>query len=77
MFVLRPWLRFYASLLATSASLSNGEQKTVESMIQYIENKGFTDEVFLLRRLASFRSNDHWLNASVEKENAFAATNYP
>ena len=24
-----------------------------------------------------FRSNDNWLNASIEKENAYAATNFP
>jgi hypothetical protein len=27
--------------------------------------------------VAVFRANDNWLNASVEKENAYAATNYP
>lgn len=45
--------------------------------IELLEAKGFTDEVFLLRNVAAFRSNDNWLNASVEKENAYAATNFP
>lgn len=31
----------------------------------------------MLRYFTVFRSNDHWLNASVVKENAYAATNFP
>ena len=31
----------------------------------------------MLENLAVLRSNDNWLNASVAKENAYAATNFP
>lgn len=68
---------FYASLVFSAESLSYEQRKTVDSAIAILEEKGFSDEVFLLRRIAVFRSNDNWLNASVTKENAFAATNFP
>lgn len=53
------------------------EKAQVRKAIQILEEKGFTEEVFLLNYLTSFRANDHWLNASIEKENAYAATNFP
>lgn len=68
---------FYASLVHSAAPLSAEQYSTVSSAIDLLEAKGFSDEVFLLRTAAAFRSNDNWLNASVEKENAFAATNFP
>ena len=68
---------FYVSLVFSAKGLSYEERKSVYSAIDIIENKGFTEEAFLLRRIAVFRSNDNWLNASVAKENAFAATNFP
>lgn len=68
---------FYFSLLVSANKLTYDEKKTVERAISLLENKGFSDEVFLLKYLAAFRSNDNWLNASVEKENAYAATNFP
>lgn len=68
---------FYLSLIFSAKKLSYDERKTVESGIALLESKGFADEVFLLRHITAFRSNDHWLNASVEKENAYAATNFP
>lgn len=68
---------FYASLIFSADRLSLDEQAQLETAIGLLEQKGFHDEVFLLRRFAVFRSNDNWLNASVEKENAYAATNFP
>lgn len=68
---------FYASLIYSAAPLSAEEHSRVVSAIELLEAKGFDDEVFLLRNIAAFRNNDNWLNASVEKENAFAATNFP
>ena len=68
---------FYASLVHSAAPLTAEQHSTVSSAIDLLEAKGFSDEVFLLRTTAAFRSNDNWLNASVEKENAFAATNFP
>lgn len=70
-------LGFYLSLIFTSSPLSKDEKAEVNKAIQVLGNKGFSSEVFLLKYLTSFRSNDNWLNASVEKENAYAATNYP
>lgn len=70
-------LGFYLSLLMTSNTLKGDQKKTVETAINLLENKGFDDEVFLLRYVTNYRANDNWLNASTRDENAFAATNYP
>lgn len=68
---------FYISLLFSAASLSYEQKKTVERSMRVLEEKGFSNEAFILKRLAVFRGNDNWLNASVAKEGAFAATNFP
>jgi hypothetical protein len=68
---------FYSSLLLSADALSTDERERVEAAIRILDEKGFSEEVFLLRHLAAFRANDNWLNASVEKENAYAATNFP
>lgn len=68
---------FYVSLVFSASSLSYEQRKAVERSVQLLEEKGFSDEAFMLKRLAVFRSNDNWLNASVAKESAFAATNFP
>lgn len=61
-----------------TASPLNGEEKAVvERGVKILDEKGFSDEVFLLRHLTVFRGNDNWLNASTRLENAYAATNYP
>lgn len=70
-------LGFYASLLMSAKSLASNERAEVLSAIQHLKASGFNDEAFLLKNLATYRSNDNWLNASVPKENAFAATNFP
>ena len=57
--------------------MSYQEKKAVEASIKILEAKGFSGEAFLLNYLTAFRANDNWLNASVPKENAFAATNFP
>ncbi len=64
-------------MIFTSKPLSFDEKQTVKNAIKVLDEKGFSNEVFLLNYLTSFRSNDHWLNASVEKESAYAATNFP
>lgn len=68
---------FYSSLIFTASPLSVNEHANVDSAIFYLEKRGFINEAFLLKDIATFRNNDNWLNASVPKENAFAATNYP
>lgn len=68
---------FYLSLIFSASKLQYNEKQKVEEAIKVLENKGFNNEVFLLNYLTAFRSNDNWLNASVEKENAYAATNFP
>jgi hypothetical protein len=70
-------LGFYLSLIFSAARLTYDEKKIVEPAIAVIKQKGFSDEAFLLEYVTAFRSNDNWLNASVEKENAYAATNFP
>jgi hypothetical protein len=68
---------FYASLILSADPLGSAQHGQVQAAIRHLEQKGFADEVFLLKRLTVFRANDNWLNASVEKENAYAATNFP
>lgn len=70
-------LGFYLSMVFTSDPLKPVERQSINKAIAILDAKGFSREVFLLNYLTSFRGNDHWLNASVEKENAYAATNYP
>ena len=70
-------LGFYLSMILTSASLKYEEKKQIQTAIKILDEKGFGSEVFLLKYLTSFRSNDNWLNASTKTENAYAATNFP
>lgn len=71
------FLGFYLSLLTTAKKLSYDEKKTIASAIRLLEEKDFTSETRFLNYLTAYRANDNWLNASVEKENAYAATNFP
>ena len=68
---------FYVSLVFPTKSISSDQARTVSDAIALLKQKGFRDEVFLLRNLAAYKSEDNWLNASVPKENAYAATNFP
>ncbi len=70
-------LGFYTSLIFSADKLRPEEQAQVDESIRVLEEKGFHDEAYLLKHLAVFRGNDNWLNASVAKENAYAATNFP
>jgi hypothetical protein len=68
---------FYVSMVFSASGLSFEQKQSVRKAIQIIEDKGFSSEAMMLKRLAVFRSNDNWFNASVDKESAFAATNFP
>ena len=68
---------FYLSLIASAKSLNMDEKYAVRRAVAVLREKGFNDEALLLDRFTVFRSNDNWLNASVAKENAYAATNFP
>jgi hypothetical protein len=70
-------LGFYGSLILSADSLDREQQARVQAAIRILEQRGFTNEVLLLKYVTVFRSNDNWLNASVEKESAYAATNFP
>jgi len=68
---------FYISLVFSADALTFDELQRIEAGIRILEEKGFADEARLLAHVAVFRATDNWLNASVEKENAYAATNFP
>ena len=70
-------LAFYVSLIASAESLNIQQKHTVRRAIGILREKGFTREVALLDNITVFRGDDNWLNATVAKENAFAATNFP
>ena len=68
---------FYLSLLTTSLPPTRHERADIDRAIGVLASKGYDEEVWLLRRTVTFRGTDHWLNNFVEKENAYAATNFP
>ena len=70
-------IAFYTSLLLSSDGLNTDQREKVQKAIALISERGLTSEAFVLNRLASFRSNDNWLNAYVGHRDAYAATNFP
>jgi hypothetical protein len=70
-------LIFYFSLIISSNPVSQMQAEKIERAIKVLEAKGFEREVLLLRRATLFRNTDNWLNALVDKENAYASTNCP
>jgi hypothetical protein len=70
-------LSFYISLLASSNGLTIDQKHTVRKAIAVLKAKGFHNDAFLLESVTVFRGDDNWLNGSVAKENAYAATNFP
>lgn len=70
-------LGFYFSLVVSADPLSIEQKYLVRRAIGVLKSKGFSQQAFLLENLTVLRSNDNWLNASVAKENAYAATNFP
>ena len=68
---------FYLSLIGSCERLTYDNKQIVYDAVAIIEEKGFTSEAFLLKHITAFRATDNWLNASIPKENAYAATNYP
>ncbi len=70
-------LGFYLSLIISANSLDISQKTTVRAALSMLRIKGFDREAALLDHFTIYRSNDNWLNASVAKENAYAATNFP
>jgi len=70
-------IAFYLSLVSTSLPPSKGEQVQIDRAVQLLADRGFSDEVFLLKGTTTFRATDHWLNSFTAKENAYASTNFP
>lgn len=70
-------LGFYFSLVVSAAPLQIEQKHKVRRAISVLRDRGFSTEAMLLDRFTVYRSNDNWLNASVPKENAYAATNFP
>lgn len=68
---------FYLSLIATSEPVSPTNMQTINRAIDVLVEKGFVGEARLLRYAVTYRSTDNWFNRQVEKENAYAATNFP
>lgn len=67
----------YVSLLETSVAASYEQRRLVGRSVEVIERAGFGREAFLLRRLASYRTTDHWWNRWLGHGEAYAATNFP
>ena len=70
-------LGFYLSLLFSAQPLNIDQKSAVRRAAVLIRENGFSTEAFLLEHVTVYRANDNWLNSSVAKENAYAATNFP
>ncbi|MDI1240778.1 MAG: hypothetical protein PSX80_02510 [bacterium] len=70
-------IAFYLSLVSTSLPPTAYERLQIDNAIQLLADRGFSEEVFLLKGTTTFRATDHWLNSFVDKENAYASTNFP
>lgn len=68
---------FYLSLVVTSFPVDRQDRETIDRAIALLEARGFEREAFLLRETTTFRASDNWLNQLTNKENAYAATNFP
>ena len=68
---------WYVSLLLSSDKLKPDQTLKVDVAIGLIEQSGFSNEVFVLRRAAKFRSTDNWWNRWLGHRDAYAATNFP
>lgn len=70
-------IAWYASLRTTSAPLNPEQKQFVERAIGILDQRGFTTEATLLRRVTLFRATDHWWNQQFGHPQAYAATNFP
>jgi hypothetical protein len=68
---------FYASLLFSADKPNPDQLVKIQSAIDLIRARGFSNEAFVLNHVASFRTTDNWLNAYVGHRDAYAATNFP
>ena len=68
---------FYLSLITSAERLTYEKKGTVNRAIDVLRDKGFDTEAMMLSQFTAFRASDNWLNSSVAKENAYAATNFP
>ncbi len=68
---------FRMTLIATSEPVNASEAESIEHAIAILESKGFSNEAMILRNGVSFRRSDNWLNRFADRENAYAATNFP
>lgn len=67
---------FYLSLLVSSRPLTDSERHSVDRAIAILDERGFHDDAWMLRNVATFRGPDNWLN-TVTPDDAFAKTNFP
>ena len=70
-------LGFYVSLVSSAKPLSPEQGYQARRAIALLHERGFGSDIFILEHFSIFRGEDNWLNASVPKENAYAATNFP
>jgi hypothetical protein len=68
---------FYVSLLVSSDGLQTDQREAARKAMAVLEQRGFNREVFVLKRLAVFRSTDNWWNRYIGHRDAYAATNFP
>lgn len=67
----------YLSLLVSSDPVDAQQREAVNRAIEVLDQKGFSQEAFMLRHAVSFRATDNWWNRWVGHADAYAATNFP
>jgi hypothetical protein len=68
---------WWVSLVATSEPIDAEQRVLVDRAIDLLDERGFSREAFLLRRLTTYRSTDNWWNRYNGHYQAYAATNFP
>src|SRR5262245_30978204 len=53
---------WYASLIGTSDPVLFEQKQALDRSIDVLEQKGFSQQVFILRHLVRFRATDNWWN---------------
>ncbi len=67
----------YVSLVFSSAPLNAEQRRVADRAIDVLDQRGFSRDALILRRLVNYRASDNWWNRYVGHADAYAATNFP
>ena len=67
----------YMSLLLSSAELEYEKREAVRKATAVLDQRGFSQQAFVLNHLVMYRHTDNWWNRYLGHHDAYAATNFP